>query len=61
MQVYFNANMVSIIDKRPQLTGVIEIIDAYIEFRKEVVLNRSKYRYSKKEARLHIVEGLIGS
>lgn len=59
LQVYFNANMVSIIDKRPQLTGVIEIIDAYIEFRKEVVLNRSKYRYSKKEARLHIVEGLI--
>ncbi|NLC65019.1 MAG: DNA topoisomerase IV subunit A [Erysipelothrix sp.] len=59
LQVYYNANMVSIIDQRPKLTGVLEIIDAYIAFRKEVVLNRSQYRFNKKEARLHIIEGLI--
>lgn len=59
LQIYYNANMVSIINQRPQLTGVLEILDAYIDFRQEVVLNRSKYRYQKKEARLHIIEGLI--
>ncbi len=59
LQIYYSANMVSIIDQRPQLTGVLPVLDAYIEFRKEVVLNRSRFRYDKKEARLHIIEGLI--
>lgn len=59
LQVYFNANMVSIIDQRPQLTGVLSILDAYIEFRQEVILNRSKYRSAQIEKRLHILEGLI--
>lgn len=59
LQVYFNANMVSIIDKRPQLSGVLNIIDAYISFREEVILNRSKYRLAHKEKRVHILDGLI--
>ncbi len=59
LQIYFNANMVSIINQRPQLTGVMKILDAYIEFRQEVILNRSKYRYAQIEKRLHLLEGLI--
>lgn len=59
LQVPYNANMVSIINQRPVVSGVDTILDAYIEFRQEVVLNRSKYRYAQKEKRLHILEGLI--
>lgn len=59
LQVYYNANMVTIVNQRPKVCGVIEILDAYITFRQEVVLNRSKYRYAQKEKRLHILEGLM--
>lgn len=59
LQVYYNANMVTIVNQRPKVCGVIEILDAYIAFRQEVVLNRSKYRYAQKEKRLHILEGLM--
>lgn len=59
LQIYYNANMVTIVNQRPKVCGVIEILDAYIAFRQEVVLNRSKYRYAQKEKRLHILEGLM--
>ena len=59
LQVYFNANMVSIINQRPQLSGVLQILDAYLAFREEVILNRSLYRLNQKEKRIHILEGLI--
>lgn len=59
LQVYYNANMVTIVNQRPKVCGVLEILDAYITFRQEVVLNRSKYRYAQKEKRLHILEGLM--
>ncbi|MDE8329372.1 DNA topoisomerase IV subunit A [Erysipelothrix rhusiopathiae] len=59
LQVYFNANMVAIVDQRPKVCGLLEVLDAYLKFRQEVVLNRSKYRYEQKEKRLHILEGLM--
>ena len=59
LQVYYNANMVAIVDQRPQVCGVLEILDAYLEFRQEIVLNRSKHRYAQKEKRIHILEGLM--
>ena len=59
LQVYYNANMVAIVDQRPQVCSVLDIIDAFITFRKDVVLRRTQYRLEKKSARLHILEGLI--
>ncbi len=59
LQVYYNANMVAIVDQRPKVSNVLDILDAYLEFRQEVVLARSKFRYAKKEKRLHILEGLM--
>ncbi|CAM3580448.1 DNA topoisomerase IV subunit A [Erysipelothrix urinaevulpis] len=59
LQVYYNANMVAIVDQRPKVCSVADILDAYIEFRKDVVLKRSQYRYDRKEKRLHILEGLM--
>jgi len=59
LQTYYNYNMVAIVNKRPQVLSVVELLDAFIEFRCEVVLKRSVYNYNLKEARCHILEGLI--
>jgi len=55
----YNYNMVSIINKRPVLTGMFKIIDAYILHQKIVVTNRSNYQLRKAQKRLHIVDGII--
>ena len=51
--------MVVIKDKRPCLLGVIDILDAFISHRVEVVERRSRFELNKAENRLHIIEGLI--
>ncbi len=59
LQVYFNYNMVAIVNKRPRQLGVVDLLDAYISFMQEVVLARSKYDFAAKTARCHILQGLI--
>lgn len=59
LQIYFSYNIVSIIDHKPQLTGIIPILKAYINHQKEVITNRSNYLLERAEKRKHIVEGLI--
>lgn len=58
-QVYYNYNMVSIINQRPVLGGLLSILDAFIEFRKDLVLKRSKFQLEAIEKRMHILQGLI--
>ena len=59
LQVNYNYNMIAIIDHRPVLMDLTKALDAFIAFRKETVLRRTKYLLDKKSARLHIIEGLI--
>lgn len=59
LQVYFNYNMVSIVRQRPEQLGLIPMLDAFIDHRKEVVLRRSKFQYDDLERRCHILEGLM--
>ncbi len=59
LQVYYNANMVAIVNQRPKVCSITDVLDAYLEFRSEVVLNRSKYRHAQKSKRIHILEGLM--
>ncbi|MGM9926371.1 MAG: DNA topoisomerase IV subunit A [Bacillus sp. (in: firmicutes)] len=59
LQVPYNFNMVAIHRKRPMLMGLQQMLDAYIEHRKEVVTNRSKFELNKAREREHIVEGLM--
>ena len=55
----YNYNNVTIIDKRPVQVGLCGLLDAFIAFRKEVVLKRSRYELDKMEKRTHIIEGLM--
>ena len=59
LQINYNFNMVAIVNKRPKQLGIVEIIDAFIVHRKEVVTKRCEFELKNKEARKHIVEGFI--
>ncbi len=59
MQISYNFNMVSIVNRRPKLLGLCGALDAFISHQKEVVVRRTEFDLRHAEARLHIVEGLI--
>ncbi|WP_423363200.1 DNA topoisomerase IV subunit A [Mycoplasma sp. P36-A1] len=59
LQVYYNFNMVAIVNKTPKLLGLIGMLDAYIEHQREVLTNYSLYELDTANARMHIVEGLM--
>ena len=59
LQTYYNYNNVAIIDKAPVQVGVIGLLDAFIEFRREVVRKRSQFELDRMEARCHVIEGLM--
>lgn len=59
LQVYYNYNMVAIVNKRPMQLGLLQLLDAYISHRKDVVYRRCTFDFEKKAKRCHIVEGLI--
>ena len=59
LQINYSYNNIAIVNHRPTLLSLDAILDAFINFRKEVVLNRSLFLCNKKKERLHIIEGLI--
>ncbi len=59
LQVNYNFNMVAIVNRRPKILGLLEILDAFIEHEKQVVTSRSKFDLKHAESSLHIVEGFI--
>lgn len=59
LQISYNFNMVAIHNKRPELMGIIAMLDAYISHQKEIITKRSEYDIKKAKARQHIIEGLI--
>ena len=58
LQVYYSYNNVAIIDKRPVQVGLCGLLDAFIAFRKEVVLRRSRFELDRMEKRIHIGDSL---
>ena len=58
MQASFGMNMLAIDKGRPKLMGLKEILELFIEHRREVVLRRTAFDLAKAEARAHILEGL---
>ena len=59
LQVSYNFNMIAIVNRRPKLLGLLEILDAYIAHQKEIVYKRTSFDLDHAKVRYHIVEGLI--
>ena len=58
LQTVFGINMVALVDGRPRLLNLRELIDAFIRHRREVVTRRTVYLLRKARERGHILEGL---
>jgi DNA gyrase subunit A len=59
MQTTFGVNMVALVDGVPKTLSLREIISAYVDHQREVVVRRLKFELRQKEARLHILDGLL--
>ncbi|HWP57094.1 MAG TPA: DNA gyrase subunit A [Candidatus Acidoferrales bacterium] len=58
LQESFGVNMLAIVDGRPKLLNLKEVLRAFLDHRREVVIRRTAYDLRKAEERLHILEGL---
>ncbi|MBD3181961.1 DNA gyrase subunit A [Candidatus Poribacteria bacterium] len=58
MQSTFGANMVALVDNRPQVLNLKQIIQYYLEHRIEVITRRTQFELDKALRRAHILEGL---
>jgi len=58
MQTSFGINMLAIVHNRPKVLSLVEMMQCFVEHRREVVTKRTLFELKKAEARAHILEGL---
>ncbi|HDP25009.1 MAG TPA: DNA gyrase subunit A [Deltaproteobacteria bacterium] len=59
LQTSFSMNMLAIHNGRPRVMGLKELMQAFLDFREEVITRRSLFELNKAKARVHILEGLL--
>ncbi|MGI5919311.1 MAG: DNA gyrase subunit A [Christensenellales bacterium] len=59
LQVTFGINMVCIADGQPKQLSLMDVIDHYIAFQKDIVTRRTRYDLERARQREHILAGLI--
>lgn len=59
LQTSYGVNNVALVNGRPVLLGLREMLDEFIKFRIEVIIRRTQYDLRKAEERAHILEGLL--
>jgi DNA gyrase subunit A len=58
LQSSFGIIMLAIVGGRPKVLTLLELVESFVEFRREIVRRRTEYELRKAEARYHILEGL---
>jgi DNA gyrase subunit A len=59
LQTTFGVNMVALVDGVPRTLGLREVIHHYVDHQRDVIVRRTKDELRKREARAHILEGLL--
>lgn len=59
LQDSYSMIMIALVDGKPKVLNLYEILDEYLKFQKEVVTRRTQFDLKKAEARAHILEGLL--
>jgi DNA gyrase subunit A len=59
MQSTFGVNMVALVDNVPRTLDLRAVIHNYVAHQREVIVRRTKHELAEKEARAHILEGLL--
>jgi len=58
LQQSFGVIMLAIVAGRPKVLNLAELVESFVDFRREVVIRRTEFELRKAEARYHILEGL---
>jgi DNA gyrase subunit A len=58
LQSSFGIIMLAIVGGRPKVLSLLELVESFVDFRREVVRRRTEFELRKAEARYHILEGL---
>ena len=58
MQTTFGIIMLALVDRRPQVVNLKEMLEAFIKFRREVITRRTRFDLARAEERAHILAGL---
>ncbi len=58
LQNNFRINLLALNNKKPVVMGLLEILEHFLDFRKEVIKKHTEYNLNKSENRYHILEGL---
>lgn len=58
LEVSFGIIMLALVDKRPKVLNLKQILECYIAHRKEIVIRRTKFDLARAKERAHILEGL---
>jgi DNA gyrase subunit A len=59
LQSSFSVNNIALVNGRPQMLNLKDMIHYFVEHRHDVVVRRTKFELKKAEERAHILEGLI--
>src|SRR6266446_5586115 len=58
MQTTFGIIMLALVDRRPQVVDLKQMLDAFVRFRREIVTRRTRFDLARAEERAHILAGL---
>ncbi|MBM3777210.1 MAG: DNA gyrase subunit A [Acidimicrobiia bacterium] len=58
LQTSFGIILLAIVEGRPRVLTLVELVENFVEFRREIVRRRTEFDLRKAEARAHILEGL---
>jgi DNA gyrase subunit A len=58
MQETFGIILLALVEGRPRVLNLKEVLDHYLSYQQEIIIRRSKFELAKAEARAHILEGL---
>ncbi|WP_027340853.1 DNA gyrase subunit A [Halonatronum saccharophilum] len=58
LQSSLRINLLALVDQEPKVMNLKKILNHFLDFRKEVILNRTSYQLAQKEEREHILIGL---
>ena len=59
LQTSFPVNMLAIVDGRPRVLSLKEVMKAYVKHRQEIITNRTKFDLNKAQKREHVLNGLL--
>jgi DNA gyrase subunit A len=59
MQTTFGVNIVALVDGVPRTLSLRELIGYYVDHQRDVIVRRTKHELAQREARAHVLEGLL--